>query len=64
MLNMSPKPIFPVEVRRKARVSRSRDAGAGKTGISDFVTHMNFGSTLVHNASVDFINLSCGTSAL
>jgi hypothetical protein len=28
------------------------------------VTHMNFGSTLVHNASVDFINLPCGTSAL
>jgi hypothetical protein len=26
--------------------------------------HMNFGSTLVHNASVDFINLLCGTSAL
>ena len=27
-------------------------------------TYMNFGSTLVHNASVDFINLLCGTSAL
>jgi hypothetical protein len=27
-------------------------------------THMNFGSTLVHNASVDFISLPCGTSAL
>jgi hypothetical protein len=27
-------------------------------------THMNFGSTLVHNASVDFINSLCGTSAL
>ena len=26
--------------------------------------HMNFGSTLVHNASVDFINLLWGTSAL
>jgi hypothetical protein len=62
MPNMSPKPIFPVEAGRKARVSRSRDAG--RTGISDFVIHMNFGSTLVHNASVDFINLSCGTSAL
>jgi hypothetical protein len=33
-------------------------------GHSDLVTHMNFGSTLVHNASVDFINLLCGTSAL
>jgi hypothetical protein len=28
------------------------------------IAHMNFGSTLVHNASVDFINLLCGTSAL
>ena len=34
------------------------------TGSSDKGTYMNFGSTLVHNASVDFINLLCGTSAL
>src|ERR1700674_4589926 len=27
-------------------------------------THVNCGSPLVHNASVDFINLPCGTSAL
>jgi hypothetical protein len=26
--------------------------------------HMNFGSTLVHKASVDFISFWCGTSAL
>jgi hypothetical protein len=47
--------------------SRSRErayAACDNTSRVAAGTHINLGSTLVHNTSVDFINLLCGMSAL
>ena len=50
--------------RRRTLPTIRTHMSAGSSSTVTGATHMNFGSTLVHNASVDFINLLCGTSAL